>query len=293
MQKWMIALAVGLGFVCVVTFITAYITLPQWGVPALLQPYRKPLPEKPAIATEIEWKNSDVVIRGWLFPSQAKQKATLIYLHGVADNRAGVIGLAKHFCPLGFDVIAYDSRAHGTSGGTACTYGFHEHEDLKIIIESIDHGPVILCGSSMGAAVALLTAEHHPDIRALVLLEIFADLRSAIRSRVPSFIGDHFINVIVDEAEKAALFDIDQVSPLRAAENVSIPTLLIHGTEDKATPPDHSRKVYLALQGEKELILIEGAGHSQIGSYDQTWEAIEKWVLNAISSAKSMSSPGS
>lgn len=30
------------------------------------------------------------------------------------------------FCKLGFDVVAYDSRANGESEGDACTYGFHE-----------------------------------------------------------------------------------------------------------------------------------------------------------------------
>jgi pimeloyl-ACP methyl ester carboxylesterase len=32
----------------------------------------------------------------------------------------------------GFDVIAYDNRAHGNSGGEACTYWFCEKEDLQL-----------------------------------------------------------------------------------------------------------------------------------------------------------------
>jgi hypothetical protein len=32
-------------------------------------------------------------------------------------------------------VIAYDSRAHGESGGDACTYGFFEKEDLRRVLD--------------------------------------------------------------------------------------------------------------------------------------------------------------
>jgi len=39
----------------------------------------------------------------------------IVYLHGVADNRTSSTGVIERFGRLGFDVIAYDSRAHGDS----------------------------------------------------------------------------------------------------------------------------------------------------------------------------------
>jgi pimeloyl-ACP methyl ester carboxylesterase len=54
-----------------------------------------------------------------------------------------------------FDVLAYDSRAHGESGGNACTYGYYEKRDLSRAIDLIGLRPVVALGISLGAAVAL------------------------------------------------------------------------------------------------------------------------------------------
>jgi pimeloyl-ACP methyl ester carboxylesterase len=42
-----------------------------------------------------------------------------------------------------------------------------------------------------------------------------------------------------------------------------VPVLLIHGAEDTDTPPAHSQRVFDALKGPKQLILVPGAHHNQ------------------------------
>ena len=69
-------------------------------------------------------------LKGWWFHARPARARTVVYLHGVADNRGSSVGIADHFLARGFDVVAYDSRAHGESGGDACTYGFYEKQDL-------------------------------------------------------------------------------------------------------------------------------------------------------------------
>jgi pimeloyl-ACP methyl ester carboxylesterase len=63
-------------------------------------------------------------------------------------------------------------------------------------------------------------------------------------------------------AENSGRFEIDAVSPERAAGNVRVPVLLIHGTDDRETAPAHSLRVMSALAGPKRLILVERAGHN-------------------------------
>ena len=77
---------------------------------------------------------------------------------GVADNRGSGAGIVRRFVDRRFDVIAYDSRAHGDSGGDACTYGYFEKEDLRRVLDTVPPGPVVLIGTSLGAAVALQAA---------------------------------------------------------------------------------------------------------------------------------------
>src|SRR5947199_4291190 len=111
----------------------------------------------------------------------------MVYLHGVADNRTSAAGAIARFVPRGFDVIAYDSRAHGESGGTACTYGFFEKHDLHRVIDTIEPGPIVLVGTSLGAAVALQEAAFDRRVAAVVAAETFSDLETVATERAPFF----------------------------------------------------------------------------------------------------------
>ena len=81
-------------------------------------------------------------------------------------------------------------------------------------------------------------------------------------------------------AERRASFDVDRVSPSRAAPQITAPVLLIHGAADRETVPAHSRRVYDALTGPKRLILVDGAGHGQSLRAD-VWSEIERWIDGA------------
>ena len=128
---------------------------PSWGANALIHPPRRPVTTMPAGRYEKVDLDVGIHLRGWLFRTQRARRGLVVYLHGIGDNRASGIGIAQHFNALGFDVLAYDSRAHGESGGDACTYGFYEKKDLSRAIDRLGGGPVLAFGISLGAAVAL------------------------------------------------------------------------------------------------------------------------------------------
>ena len=79
-------------------------------------------------------------------------------------------------------------------------------------------------------------------------------------------------------AEERAAFVVADVSPVRAARSITVPVLLIHGTQDDATPPDHSQRVLAALGGPKRLVLVEGARHNESLRDPGAWIEIERWI---------------
>src|SRR5205807_320551 len=103
-------------------------------------------------------EGAGVRLKGWWFHAAGRARGTVVYLHGVADNRGSGLGIADHFLARGFDVGAYDSRAHGESEGLACTYGYYEKRDLSRVLELVEIQPIIVLGTSLGAAVAIQTA---------------------------------------------------------------------------------------------------------------------------------------
>jgi pimeloyl-ACP methyl ester carboxylesterase len=149
----------GLGLAAVLLLALAAACMPpSWGANTLLHPQRRAVTRQPTIPFEaVELDGAGVPLKGWWFHAAAR-RGTVVVLHGTGDNRGAAIGSAEHFVARGFDVVAYDSRAHGESGGDACTYGFYEKQDLQRVLDRVEVKPVVAFGFSMGAAVGLQTA---------------------------------------------------------------------------------------------------------------------------------------
>jgi pimeloyl-ACP methyl ester carboxylesterase len=248
----------------------------------LLHPARRVTSQPaPPPCVDAQFAGAGVTLRGWTCASTSPRRGTIVYLHGIADNRGSAAGVVQRFLPRGFDVVAYDSRAHGDSEGDACTYGFFEKQDLRRVVDTLPPGPVVLIGTSLGAAVALQEAADDPRISAVVAAETFSDLRTVATERAPSFLRQRTIDRAFALAERRASFRVDDVHPQNAARRITAPVLVIHGAQDRETPPAHSERVYAALSGPKRLLLVPGAGHN--GSLrSDVWEQIDRWIQSTI-----------
>ena len=240
----------------------------------------------PPRCTEREFAGSGVTVRGWSCGADGARRGTIVYLHGIADNRGSGVGAIHRFTAQGFDVVAYDSRGHGLSEGEICTYGYFEKADLRAVMETLSEGPVILIGTSLGAAVALQAAALDPRVSGVIAAEVFSDLETVARERAPFFLTDRIVRKAFVIAEKRGSFRIADVSPVEAARYVRVPVLLVHGAADAETAPAHSVRVYDALAGPKRLILVEGAGHNRSLSGAPVWAEIDVWLSSAPGAMK-------
>lgn len=276
-MKWLATLLAGVSILLALLWV-AGTQLPGIGAGALLHPSRRPVtgrPPRPCEATT--FAGEGVELAAWRCATSAPRRGTVVYLHGVADNRTSSVGTVERFGKRGFDVIAYDSRAHGESEGEACTYGFFEKEDLRHVLAGVDGGPIVLLGTSLGAAVALQEAARNPRVSAVVAVETFSDLKTVASERAPFFFTPATISRAFALAEQQAQFSVAAVSPIASAASIHLPVLLVHGDADHDTPTDHSRRVFAALAGPKRLVIVPGAGHNQ-SLRGEVWAEIEQWI---------------
>jgi alpha-beta hydrolase superfamily lysophospholipase len=256
----------------------AHAQLPGLGAGGLLHPGRQmALRTLPSSCGEASFAGDGVTLRGWRCASATPARGTIIYLHGIADNRGSAAGAIERYTARGFDVIAYDSRAHGQSGGDACTYGFFEKRDLRAVVDGVRSGPITLIGTSLGAAVALQGAADDPRIAVVVAAETFSDLRTVATERAPFFFTATAIDRALRLAEEQGRFDVDAAAPVVVAPRIKAAVLLIHGDADTETPPSHSQRVFDALVGPKRLLLVPGAGHNGSLRAD-VWSEIDRWI---------------
>jgi pimeloyl-ACP methyl ester carboxylesterase len=255
-----------------------YQQAPAIAAGALLHPTRTvsaaPAPDG---CSEREFAGAGLVLRGWDCGG-TNRRETVIYLHGIGDNRGSGAGALSRFASRGYRAIAYDSRAHGRSGGDACTYGFFEKEDLRRVLDDVEARRVILVGTSLGGAVALQAAADDPRIAGVVAAEVFADLETVARERAPFFVWEGLIQDAFAFAGQRGRFRIAEVSPEAAARRIGVPVLLVHGAAHTDTPPAHARRVYAALGGPKDLTLVPNARHNESLRDAATWRQIDHWV---------------
>jgi len=252
---------------------------PEWGASAILTPHRKPITVVPDLPCEnVSFRNGAVVLKGWLFRTSAPRRALLVYLHGIGDNREGGLGFAHRFLPQGYDVLAYDSRGHGESGGEYVTYGFHEKRDLLQALDAVHADRAVLFGCSLGGSVALQAAPIDGRIVGVIAQSPFADLRSIVQDRKPWVFSEAKADAAIAIAAHRGDFLAGEVSAVEAAAHIRVPVLLIHGARDGDTRPEHSRRILAALAGPKQLLLVPGAGHNDTLAGADTWRAIETWL---------------
>jgi uncharacterized protein len=280
------------GFVVLVILGVIASQLPSIGAGLILHPFHRPVfASPPSMCRTVTLQGEGVTLQGWRGETVGGRRGTLIYLHGIADNRASGAGVMERFRKRGFDVVAYDSRAHGESGGDACTYGFFEKQDLRRVLDTVRPGPIVLIGSSLGAAVALQLAADEPRLSAVVAAESFSDLRTVVTERAPFFFTSGIIEQSIRLAEQKGHFQIDAANPALAARTIKAPVLLIHGAVDVDTRPDHARRIFAALAGPKRLILVPGAGHNQSLQGD-VWSEIERWIDSILIARPEVRGPG-
>jgi len=265
--------------------ISAYgmVRLPDLGAGGLLYPTRHVVARNaPDACVEVSVTSRDGLrLRGWRCNAAGVARGTVVYLHGVADNRGSAAEAIRRFTARGFEVVAFDARAHGASDGEFCTYGYHERHDVQRIVATLREGPIVLIGTSMGASVAVQAAAIEPRVSAVVAAEAFSDLATVARERAPFVFTEGRIQQAFRIAEQRARFVVADVSPQRAAARIRVPVLLLHGEQDRDTSPDHSRRVFAALGGPGRLILVPGVGHNGALNAD-TWPTIEQWIDGVI-----------
>jgi hypothetical protein len=213
-------------------------------------------------------------LHGWWMPV-GRQAATIIVLHGVKKNKTDVVRAALVLRLAGFNVLMFDGRGHGNSGGRYVTYGAYECRDLESAIDwlvlekTIEKDRLGLAGESMGASIALQVAARNASIHAVWADSPFASLEritGEFASRVthlPRTVLHPVLWTTIQVANYRGKFDVRTIDPLAVAEQIKCPVYLVHGTADQLIGVEHSENIYDRLGGEKEMWLVKGARHAR------------------------------
>lgn len=242
--------------------------------------------EANAIAVEHNATLSNIAIRaedgthlsGWrIEPSRWNGDAVLL-LHGVSDNRAGMLGPANMLLQQGYEVLLPDARAHGASGGAIATYGVTERNDVRNWFDWLKRSQPTRCidaiGDSMGAAQLLESLRVEEGYCAVVAESPFANFREAAYTRMGQqlgtgpWVGRTLLRPAVEIGLLYARLkygvDLGRARPDDAVAASHVPVLLIHGLMDDNLPPHNSQLILMRNDGRNPNVALwepPDAGH--------------------------------
>lgn len=210
-----------------------------------------------------------------------KAKATVIFTHGIAEHQLKYLDFVKYLNDNNYNVITYDVRGHGRSGGRR---GYVKHvnlfvEDLRQLVEYTKEKfktKVYLIGHSMGALITNLYVINYPEVDGVIITGATATFNKQINFlRYLPWQPFWFINIktnffdpnlqddipskeeimldssLLDKFNIRLIYET-MIRGLRVIRknmrNIELPYLILHGSNDKIIHPVSSKVLYNAIK---------------------------------------------
>lgn len=232
-------------------------------------------------------------INGIYIEAKQMSNKTVVIVNGLGSNKWEMIEWAFMYLDNGYNVLLYNQRGIGGTGGNGSSFGYYEKDDLASVIEYMTvNYPSKLIGAhgfSMGAnAVALYagTKEANDKIDFFILESAYNGIEEAIKAQIDKMqiplMPTELLAWMEDKYLKVTRgFGYEDVLPEEAVKESIIPMLIIHGDLDTISPIEMGVDLYNNKQkGYKDLWIIEGGQH-MTGYQDQP-EEYEERILDFI-----------
>lgn len=250
-----------------------FIFLSLWGFYFAIRPVKitsSVTPSDYGISYEsVSFRTQDnVLIQAWFIPSSIPHAKTIILLHGYPADKGDILPSRIFLHPY-YNLLLFDFRYLGQSGGHFSTAGKNEVLDLQAALQYLaSRGihEVGVWGFSLGGSVALMTAPQAPQIKAMVVESAYARL---------DWMANEYYRLPVLKYVLAELtrfwawlflhFDIKDVAPIKSAEKLTIPILLIYSQQDNVVPFEHAILMQNTLSHRQnyKFIIVEEALHGE------------------------------
>jgi fermentation-respiration switch protein FrsA (DUF1100 family) len=221
---------------------------------------------------------------GLFFPVENSKK-TIIICHGGTYTLYGSIKYMNLFLKRGFNVLIYDSRHHGRSGGRNITYGYYEKYVLKACVDWVFERCSSTCtvgmlGESFGAAIALQTAVIDTRVSFLIADSSFSDMTLLLKCILGFLCKLPNIPLLIPVSNfftwLRSGMSYKNVSPIKDIKDIKAPIFFIHGEKDSFVPKEMCIEMYNKKDGYKKLYIAPNSGHAE--AYENNPEEYEKLI---------------
>jgi len=224
-------------------------------------------PPEPLLQLRLAVSES-VNIRMWYFIKDP-ELPFILYFHGNGENLqtvwlSGMVGQLQAL-DINFMVIDYPGYGHSTGIPHESTLLESAAKSVDWIVDHYPGSKIVLCGWSLGAAVAILTCKQYPEgVSGLIALSAWTSLEAVARVHYPDWLVKRFLK--------------ERYASIEVAAQVSQSVLLIHGAKDTIIPASHSFQLAPKFPELREHLLIEGAHHNDLLGFPEVWRYMKGFL---------------
>jgi dienelactone hydrolase len=256
-----------------------------------------------------EW--SERVLRGelqvrleWARPSgpsaAVQRRLPTVIVHPEAGHTAREMrGVLRDLAARGYLAVAADYQRARNGRYRDTLFAWRDAEDPRVVVDRVaahpwaDPSRLGFLGFSQGGVLSLVIAAHTGLGAAIVAYYpvtdferwLGADGRRRRERWVFRLIRHHFYRQSGARNEEEFRALLARASPLRQAERIRAPVLLVHGDRDRSASVEESRRLAARLAElgrEVELLVLPGAGHvfnfRDRASASRAWAATVDWL---------------
>lgn len=201
-------------------------------------------------------------LHGWFLPARGTPRGTVVHCHGNAGNITGHFPYVAWMPAFGWNVLCFDYRGFGRSGGRTTRGGTvadcHAAIDYIRSRGDVDASRVALFGQSLGGAVAIVAAADRDDLVGVAVEGSFASYR-----READFVCKQswllwgaapLVSHLLVSPGYDAIDHVARIAPT--------PTFFIAGTADAICDYRQTIDLHAAAGEPKALWLIEDGRHT-------------------------------
>lgn len=211
---------------------------------------------------QVDFDGTDgLKLSGWFFPAVGRASGTVVHCHGNAGNVSSHFECVRWLPEHGWNVLCFDYRGYGHSTGRPTRRGIIDdsHAAIEYVCgrSDVDARRVVLLGQSLGAAVVAVVAAEGAPICGAVIDGAFDSYRGAVRWVLARQWYTWGAAWPVSRWLISSGWD-----PIDYIDQVSGPKLFVQGTDDDIIDWHAAERLYERARQPKELLIVEGAGHS-------------------------------
>ena len=227
---------------------------------------------------------------GWWIPA-SQAAPTLILVHGWGRNLSRMLPYIRKFHPLGYNLLTFDARSHGSStlvkNPTVWTFTQDTCAAVDFITEKrlSSSSEIGLVGISIGGGAVINAASLDKRIRSVITIGAFSHPIEVMKL---GFIEKHipyipFGWLLFKYMRFRFGLDFNRIAPVNNIHNTHTHIFLVHGEQDSTVPLAQGKALLEAGNSDTvHLWIVPGKGHSDCHTHPYFWEKIEAFLQKTI-----------